>query len=316
MLSRIAESLYWIGRYVERADDTARILDVHLQHLLEDPWAAEDVACRSLLAVMGSPDVPDTPLRRADVLDRLAYSTGVGSIVGALGAARENARRARETISTEMWECLNTTWNSMPQQARPGVDPHRFFGWVRERAAVVAGIADATMSRDLPWHFLTAGRSIERADMTARLVASRVVIGDTGPAWPVLLRSCGAHEAFLRAHHGIVGDSKAAEFLLLDRLFPRSVVFAMRQGEVSLEQLGGGGSADRGGASVAGGGDARRLLGRARADLEYRSVPELLEDLPRQMQRVQQACSAASVAISSRYFPSGVATAWVSKGIS
>ena len=315
MLSRIAESLYWIGRYVERADDTARILDVHLQHLLEDPWAEEDVACRSLLAVMGAPDVPETPVSRADVLDRLAYSSRVGSIVGALGAARENARRAREAISTEMWECLNTTWNSVPLQSRPGSDPHRFFGWVRERAAVVAGIADATMSRDLPWHFFTAGRSIERADMTARLVASRVVIGDSGPAWPVLLRSCGAHEAYLRAHHGVVGDSKAAEFLLLDRLFPRSVVFAMRQGEVCLEQLGGG-STERPGASVAGGGDARRLLGRARADLEYQTVPELLEDLPRHMQRVQQACSAASKAVSSRYFPSGVTTSWVSKEIS
>jgi len=315
VLSRIAESLYWIGRYVERADDTARILDVHLQHLLEDPWSDDDAACRALLLVMGAPDVPETPLGRTDVIERLAYSPGVGSIVGALGAARENARRAREAISTEMWEALNTTWNSVPLQTRPGADPHRFFRWVRERAAVVAGIADATMSRDLPWHFFTAGRSIERADMTARLVASRVVIGDTGPAWPVLLRSCGAHEAYLRAHHGVVGDSKAAEFLLLDRLFPRSVVFAMRQGEGCLEQLGGG-SADRPGSSVAGGGDARRLLGRARADLEYQTVPELLEDLPRQMQRVQQACSAASRAVSSRYFPSGVTTSWVSKGIS
>src|SRR5690606_17660723 len=98
MLSRIAESLFWIGRYVERADDTARILDAHLQLLLEDPWVEEDLACRSLLAVMGATaPAEDVVVTRQDVLDTLAWDrTSPGSIAGSLTAARENARRARE----------------------------------------------------------------------------------------------------------------------------------------------------------------------------------------------------------------------------
>ena len=114
MLSRIAESLFWIGRYVERADDTARILDAFLARLLEDPWADEDAACRSLLAILGV----DAAARTAgsttgDVLELLAFDAdNPSSIAGALAAARENARGARETISSEMWECLNVTWHA------------------------------------------------------------------------------------------------------------------------------------------------------------------------------------------------------------
>ena len=107
MLSRIAESLFWIGRYVERADGTARILDVHLQLLLEDPWVEEDLACRSLLSVMGVEVPADTVMTRADVLGRLAVDRNQpASIAYSLGAARENARRAREVVSTELWEAL------------------------------------------------------------------------------------------------------------------------------------------------------------------------------------------------------------------
>ena len=105
MLSRIAESLFWIGRYIERSDGTARILDVHLQLLLEDPWIDEDTACRALLGVMGS-EVPEgVELTRADVLSMLAVDrSNPASIAYSLGAARENARRAREIVSTELWE--------------------------------------------------------------------------------------------------------------------------------------------------------------------------------------------------------------------
>ncbi len=113
MLSRIAESLFWIGRYVERADDTARILDAFLARLLEDPWVDEDAACRSLLAILGVRAAPQTAgSTTGDALDLLAFDTdNPSSIAGALAAARENARGARETISSEMWECLNVTWH-------------------------------------------------------------------------------------------------------------------------------------------------------------------------------------------------------------
>ena len=142
MLSRIAESLFWIGRYVERADDTARILDAYVHRILEDPWADEIGACRSLLGILGVPE-PPVLLGTSTVLDLLAFdSTNPSAIAGALYAARENARGAREIISSELWEALNTTWNAVPQQRRAAarLGPHAFLGFVRERAAMVLSL--------------------------------------------------------------------------------------------------------------------------------------------------------------------------------
>ncbi len=307
MLSRIAEALFWIGRYVERADDTARILDVHLQTLLEDSGLEESEACRGLLAVMGAWP-PDGELDRNVVLERLAYDmTNPSAIAGALSAARENARRARETISTHFWEYLNTTWIAIPQVCRSNTAAHEFFAWVRERALLVAGIADATMSRDDAWHYLVLGRSLERADMTARLVATSTIAG-VAPSWTTLLRSCGAHESYLRTYRGVASDERAAEFLLLDRLFPRSVLAALRQAEICLGEL------TRVPERAAVRDRALRALGRARTGLEYRSLREVLVDLPEEMEQVQRACSAASDAIARRYFP-GVTTDWL-EGVS
>lgn len=307
MLSRIAESLFWIGRYVERADDTARILDAHLQLLLEDPWVEEDLACRSLLAVMGAPEPPpERMITRSDVMELLAYDAAApGAIAGSVAAARENARRAREIVSTELWTCLNTTWNQLPVQCA-ALAPHDFFSWIRERAAIVSGLVDSATSRDLTWEFLVLGRSIERADMTARLIATRALSGVTGPTWTTLLRSCGAHESFLRTYRGRASDALAAEFLLLDRYFPRSVLFALRRAERCLAEISPADS--RKGAAE---GDARRILGRARSSLEFRRLTDLLDALPDEMEDIQRACSAASDAVRGRYFPSPASTAWV-----
>lgn len=305
MLSRIAESLFWIGRYVERADDTARLLDVHVQLLAEDPWAEEDLACRSLLSVMDRPMPPeDEEVGREHVLAVLANDRyAPSSVAGSLVAARENARRVREIISTELWECLNATWSALPMQMTSD-RPHDFFTWVRERAAMVAGIIDSALARDETWYFIVLGRSIERADMTARLLTTRALAGAAGPSWTALLRSCGAHEAFLRTYRGAVSDERMAGFLLTDRLFPRSIVHALNQAEACLHGL--EPVADR--ASID---DARRHIGHVRTSLEYRPLIEIVDDLPRQMELVQRACSAASDAIRSRYFPTGATTTWV-----
>jgi len=304
VLSRIAESLFWIGRYVERADDTARLLDVHVQLLTEDLWAEEDLACRSLLSVMDAVPPPEqVEVGREYVLDVLGYNrVSSSSIAGSLVAARENARRAREIISTELWECLNATWSALPVRLREQRS-HDYFSWVRERAAMVAGIVDSAASRDETWHFMVLGRSIERADMTARLLTTRALAGAAGPGWTALLRSCGAHEAFLRTYRGAVSDERAAGFLLMDRLFPRSIVYALGQAEACLHGL--EPVVDR--ASID---DATRHIGRVRTSLEYRPLLEIVDDLPHEMELVQRACAAASDAIRARYFPSGVATTW------
>jgi uncharacterized alpha-E superfamily protein len=304
VLSRIAEALFWIGRYVERAEDTARLLDVQLQLLVEDPWLDEPVACRNLLNVMGAPT--EGACGRETVLEVLGYDpASTASIVASIGGARENARRARETVSTEMWEVLNTTWNSVPSGRWRAASPHAFFAWVRERTATVTGIADSTMSRDDGWLFLVLGRSIERADMTARLVTSTAARGGPASRWPSLLRACGAHEAFLRTYRGLEADTEAAEFLLLDRLFPRSVVHALAQAERCLAEL--ESSGQRAGVFD----EAQRRLGRTRAELEYRPLTDVLAHLPEEMERVQRTCTAASDAVTRRYFASGDAMTWL-----
>jgi len=239
------------------------------------------------------------------VLERLAFDgSHPSSIVGSLGSARENARRAREVVSSDLWECLNTTWIGLGVARQRATTPHQFFMWVRERSALVAGVSDASMSRDDAWTFLTLGRAMERADMTARLVATSTISGAV-PSWSTLLRSCGAYESYVRTYRGVASDERAAEFLLLDRLFPRSVLYALNQAEACLADL--APATERVGVAD----QARRLLGRARTSLEYRSLGEVLADLPAEMEKVQRACSAASDAVARRYFPRAVTTAWI-----
>jgi uncharacterized alpha-E superfamily protein len=305
LLSRIAESLFWIGRYIERSDGTARILDVHLQLLLEDPWIEEDIACRSLLSVMGAEVESDAPLARADVLQILAVDRSQpASIAYSLLAARENARRAREVVGTELWEVLNTTRARMPRRV-PSDKVHEFFAWVRERAALAVGIIESATSRDEVWTFFTLARSLERADMTARLLATRSLTEASGPSWTTILRSVGAYEAYLRTYRGMPSARNAAEFLLLDRLFPRSILFSVSRAEQCMREL--EPRSDRVGVSD----QAQRLLGQIRSQLEYRPIAEIIDDLPAHMDQVQLATSAASEAIRQRYFPTSATPSWL-----
>ena len=299
MLSRIAESLYWLGRYAERAEDTARILDVHYHLLLEDRWVDDSAASAALLEVMGLGDRVAPGCSSATVTRLLAFDDAyAGSIVGALRAAWKNARGAREAISSEMWECLNVTHEALAGRASMVSDhtPHLFFAWVKERGAVLAGLADSTMSRDDGWRLLLLGRSLERADMTARLLSTRY--GDTwgNSGWVTTLRCCSGYEAYLRTYQRAVDASLAAEFLVLDRLFPRSLFHALRTAEECLAELGPAGG--RAGMDD----EARRLVGQAKTELEFRSADELLEDLPRHLARIQQQCFDAGGAVASQYF--------------
>ncbi len=307
MLSRIAESLFWIGRYVERAEDTARILDVHIHHILEAPVSSEAEICRSLLAVMGVvPDPDDTgPVDARRVTDILAFDqTNPSSIASTLMAARANARSVSEAISSEMWEAINVTYNRLPAQLELNSRsaPYGFFRFVRERAAIIAGLTESTMSRDDAWRFMVLGRSLERVDMLTRLLAA--TLNGADPDWVVLLRSCSAHEAFLRTYRREPDPTLAAEFLILDRLFPRSLFYGLTTAEECLAELdprsGRAGMPD----------EARRLVGNVRTALEFRRIEELMGDLPGLLSSVQRGCGLASAAVAARYFRQTGAIEW------
>ncbi|MET3963414.1 putative alpha-E superfamily protein [Marmoricola sp. OAE513] len=303
MLSRIAESLFWIGRYIERAEDTARILEVQTQLMVDDPTLDIPTACSEVLAIMGVPEVAGTTVGTHELLQRLAYDpASPASIHATMSNAREVARRARETLSTSMWEAVNTTWRMIPSGRFESMGPSGSFRWMRDRAALINGTADATMPRDEGWQFLMLGRWIERADMTARLVSAASV--STSSAWATSLHASGGYESFLRTYNGLETDRKAAEFLVLDRLFPRSVVFALSRAEVCLENL------ESAGQRAGFQNEAQRLLGRTRAELEYRALADVLTDLPHEMERLQRTCAQATEAVTRRYFAGSVATIW------
>lgn len=307
MLSRAAEALFWIGRYAERAEDTARLLDVHFHQIVVDPSVDEAETCRVVATVMGLHDRAPETVR--GILDLLAFAEdNPGSIVGSLTAARENARGVREAMSGEIWECLNATHLELPRRvsAARQFGPAPFFSYVRQRSAMLSGYVASTISRDAGYDFLALGRSLERADMTARLLAAAVSTPYRGDDWVTTLRACSAHEAYLRTYQRGIESRLALEFLLLDRLFPRSVLHALTVGEEALARLD---PSDRGGR--AGSPDeARRVMGRVRTDLEFLPLDRLLEGLPERLHRIQRGMSDVSEAVAARYFSTSAVVGW------
>ncbi len=305
MLSRTAEALFWIGRYAERAEDTARLLDVHFHQIIVDPAVDEGDTCRVVGTVMGLRQGPAT---MREVLDLLAYDgDNPSSIAGSLSAARENARGVREAVSGEIWECLNATHLELPRRvsAARQFGPAPFFSYVRQRSATLSGYVASTISRDAGYDFLSLGRSLERADMTARLLAAAIGTPTRGgDHWVTTLRACSAHEAYLRTYQRALETRLVLEFLMLDRLFPRSVLHALSVAEEALSRL------EPSSGRLGHGDDARRLIGRVRTDLEFLSSEQLLEGLPERLQSIQRGVSDVSESVARRYFGSSEMVGW------
>jgi uncharacterized alpha-E superfamily protein len=312
MLSRVAEALFWVGRYVERAEGTARLLDVYIHDVLEDPGVVGVRGGADLLKVMGiesrSADTPGADLTRDSrlLLELLGYDEEQpSSIVGVLNAAWRNARSARESLSADIWECLNSTRNDLPARIAVARDfgPAPFFSYVRERAASFAGYVESSMSRDESYDMLVLGRSLERVDMTARMLATRVNAGRDREGWTSTLRACSAHDAYLRTYQQAVEPSRAAQFLLVDRLFPRSVFHALQAGERALARLdpAPGRCPDE---------PAHRAIGRARTDLEFLCLATILDGLPDRLFALQQAVSTISEEVTLRLFGAMPSLQW------
>ncbi len=315
MLSRIAESLFWIGRYVERADDTARILDAFLARILEDPWVDEDAACRSLLAILGSAPPHDARLTTGDVLELLGFDVDNPSVdrgcaqsppgTTPAGRGRRSPARCGNASTSPGTRCR-------PAGSRPST-------WARRCSSASSGnaqpcwpgLAESTMSRDDGWRFLVLGRNLERVDMTARLLSIQTIAQYSGfvDQWRTVLRACGADESFLRTHGGEVVAQRVAEFLLLDRLFPRSALHALTEAEECLEAL--APATERAGMAD----PARRPVGQARTRLEYADAATLLDELPTHLLALQRACAAASAAVTARYFDQTMPVTWAHEGV-
>lgn len=249
MLSRLAENLYWMGRYVERAENTARLLDVNYHAIVEAPMVP---GARSLVAEQWAPLLSITGdeagfrehFSKADagsVPEWLAvHPKNPSSIRSSLLFARENARTLRDRISVEMWEALNRAYLTLCE----GVDGsfesetlHDYCVSAREASHLFFGIAGATLPRNLGWYFLKMGQYLERADNVLRLLMVRyrqyrgqepVIRGIETHRGMALLKSVSAYEAFRKRHQSALDPERIAAFLLLDPDFPRSLRFSVR----------------------------------------------------------------------------------------
>lgn len=263
MLSRIAESFFWLGRYVERAEATVRLLAEHHQLLVEDQSVPDAVGCSVLLDALSMPSVGVTSapaLVRAVVGTELDPST----IAGAVASARSNARAIRDSLSQDTFEALNAAHLALSRgiafAASPGVALHG----VLERLLVVNGVVDWTMPRDEAYHFMVLGRELERIDMVGRLLGIRhdLLWPSSGPV--ATLRSAGALSPYLRTGRPVTG-ADVRSFLVLDREFPRSMRSCAADAEEAVRGL------QRQGVS-----DSSLLLrevGMLRSELEYARFP-------------------------------------------
>jgi len=300
MLSRIADAMFWIGRYVERADQTARILGVSLQSITEDASLDPVDSCAGVYGIFGVTDVPAEDLTVQRVLERLLTDrANPSSVAGALQAARENARGVREALSTEVWESLNTATLGMPRVVRPS-RMHGAFQFAKDRCAMVNGLLDASMTRDEAWLFLRVGQLLERVDMLARNLQAHDLSDTSDAATVLLLRSCSAHEAYIRSYRGRVRVSGAIEFLLLDSIFPRSAAYCLSEIDEALETLAKlhGNSFDRLGTAEPG----RRIVGRALASLRFRQLEDITEDFEDEMEQLQRVTGAVTRSLGTTYF--------------
>jgi uncharacterized alpha-E superfamily protein len=298
MLSRVADSLYWMSRYLERAERTARLIDVNLALALEGPGDDQttrwDRVCDALPVRL--PEVPPDAGRLAQMLalDPVLPE----SMLSSVARARDNARQVREQISAEMWEQINRLYWQVKQVAERSSGRRResddLLRLISDGVYMFQGLTDATMSHEEGWHYIQLGRFLERAQSTALVVDvhtrafADASAGPIRPAevgeWVTLLHVCTAFEAYCRRHTAALDARRIIEFLLLDASFPRSVRFAVEQIEASLRVL-----TRLSGRSA--GGRPERLAGRLRATLNYAVVDEIVaESLHQFLHGVRKAC--------------------------
>jgi uncharacterized alpha-E superfamily protein len=287
MLSRTADHLFWMSRYTERAENTARMLDVNYQtSLLPQSAAVAQVGWQGLLSI--SELLPAyTAKHRAvtprDVLEfMIVDESNPSSIISCLHAARENARAVRGTLTTEVWETQNQTWlevNRMLKNREFERDPAQFFEWVKFRSHLSRGVTVGTMLMDEALHFMRLGTFLERADNTARLVDVKFhavqsdFFGNASEKdqeydfyhWSAILRSVSGFEIYRKVYRDVIKPERVADLLILRADMPRSLHASLNEVVQNLAAVANDQSAE-----------TQRRAGKLRADLQYGAIDEIL----------------------------------------
>ncbi len=285
MLSRVANSIYWMNRYIERAENYSRLINVNLNISLDLPPGLSE---QWLPLVLTTGDEQAFFHRygeatKSNVLDfMVSDSDNPNSILSCLKQARENARTVRESISIEMWEHINRTYHfvleavSQPEWKR--LNAANFFNEVRRNCQLFLGIVDTTISRTEGWHFGTIGHFIERADKTSRFLDMKYFIllpdvKDVGSTldlmqWTAILKSASAYQMYRRQYSKIT-PADIAQFLIFSQDFPRSIRFALMQAESSLHAI-------TGTPLSTFSKNKKKKLGQLRSELEYTDIQDIM----------------------------------------
>ena len=281
MLSRVADSLFWMSRYLERAEHTARVINIQLNLMLERGSKSDDLDWARVLRSLGV-ELPSEDVARAQVIAQslLHDASNQHSIVASIEFARENARQVREQISSEMWEQLNRLFHAVRRRggSQEAWDARDFLQSIKEGAHLFQGITDSTMTHGEGWQFIQAGRFLERTMSLSTLVgahfhefhqtgqpsAERAYLESIG-----LLRSCTAFEAYCKAYTADVKPQRIAEFLVLHPSFPHSLRFSAEALETAIKDIGREAGSRR---------SARveRMAGRLRATLDFAHIDEIM----------------------------------------
>lgn len=301
MLSRVADSLYWMSRYVERAETAARLLDVNVQLLLDFESLDDNSVHEHWESILESQGCLETyrlahsQIEHPEVIRFLCYGPDYpDSILQCVSKARENARMVRDQISAEMWETLNELFHTVRDAAespRGRGDPYALFGIVKEKSLFFQGLTEASFAHEQAYKFMQVGKFLERADQTSRMVdiQHRSVHDEPDETrnamqlaqWIAVLRTCSAFEAYHHQYLDHIQSAHLAEFLLLSPAFPRSVRFCVsaldyhmrgitftREGEYSNQ--------------------AEQLSGRLRSEICYTTIGEVLaQNLHQYIDRLQ-----------------------------
>ncbi len=288
MLSRTADHLFWMSRYMERAENTARMLDVNYQtSLLPQSAAVVQLGWQGLLSIselkQDYAEKHGDGINPRDVLDFMVRDEkNESSIISCLRNARENARAVRGTLTTEVWETQNQTYLEVIRMLRNGDferDPGQFFEWVKFRSHLSRGVTLGTMLQDEAFHFLRLGTFLERADNTARLVDVKFhgAQGDfLGSAtekdqeydfyhWSAILRSVSGFEVYRKVYRDVIKPERVAELLILRADMPRSLLACLNEVMSNLAQVTSDAQSE-----------TQRRAGKLRVDLQYARIDEIL----------------------------------------
>ncbi|NJN28325.1 MAG: alpha-E domain-containing protein [Cyclobacteriaceae bacterium] len=311
MLSRVADTIYWMNRYIERAENYARFMDVNFNLSLEMPPNVSE-QWRPLVVTSGDWELYESLYEKVDK-HKVIYFLGFdkenpNSIYSCIVNARENARTIRTEITKEVWEQVNYLYflvkDGLDKKLWRSKDPRNYFTEVKKGCQLLYGIFDSTISRTSGWHFGKVGQLIERADKTSRVLDVKYHILLSSPEaigspldllqWAALLKSVSAYDMY-RKQYGKLNSASIAEFLILDRDFPRSILRCLLHAEQSLKAISG--------YDFSYANQAEKQLGMLRSNLEYADIDDIFnKGLHEYLDILQQGLNDLSIAVFNTFF--------------